>query len=290
MEMYILPFDHRATFVRDIFGYTEPLSKKQHSEVSKFKHIVWDAFLKVYKKQKDKKSVGILIDEEFGSKIFRKAKKLGVLTLLAAEKSGQKIFDFEYGKNFGKHILKFKPDYSKVLVRYNPANKRENKIQLKRLKKLNDFCKNRKIGFLFELLVPPSGKQKNYDRKIRPKLTVKAIKEIRKFGIEPDIWKLEAMPNRKDWQKIIEAIKYKNKKAARIIVLGRAGTKKQVKNWLKIAHSFREIIGFAVGRTIFLQPLKNYRNRKITKKQATDRIAKEFSEFIEYWKSLRVKH
>ena len=179
--MYILPFDHRATFVKEIFGYSEPLSKKQHSDVSGFKEIIWEAFLQAYKKSRSKKALGVLVDEEFGSSIFRKAKKLGAITLLAAEKSGQKVFDFEY-PDFGRHILRFRPDYSKVLVRYNPANKKENKIQLKRLKRLNDFCKNKKIGFLFELLVPPAGKTKNYDAKIRPELTAKAIKEIRKFG------------------------------------------------------------------------------------------------------------
>jgi len=286
MKMYILPFDHRATFVKEIFGYIEPLSKKQHSDVSGYKKIIWDAFLKVYRKSRNKKALGILIDEEFSSEIFWKAKKLGIITLLAAEKSGQKVFDFEYS-DFGKYILKFHPDYSKVLVRYNPANKKENKIQLSRLKKLNDFCRNKKIGFLFELLVPPAGKAKNYDMKIRPELTAKAIKEIRRFGIEPDIWKLEAMPDKKHWEKIIEAVKSGNKKPAKIIVLGRAGTKKQVKSWLKIASKFDEVIGFAVGRTIFLSPLQQYRNKKITRNQTVGRIAKEFEEFIGYWEGLR---
>ena len=79
-ELYILPFDHRATFIRDLFGYQEPLSKKQKSEVSEYKKIIFDAFISVYREQKDKKSLGILIDEEFGSKIIKEAKsRLGMV-------------------------------------------------------------------------------------------------------------------------------------------------------------------------------------------------------------------
>ena len=39
---------------------------------------------------------------------------------MPVEKSGQNEFDFEYGDDFGAHIEKFDPDFSKVLVRYNP--------------------------------------------------------------------------------------------------------------------------------------------------------------------------
>ena len=284
-KLYILPFDHRATFVKELFGYREPLSGRQKSDVSRYKSLIWEAFAKVYRKQRDKTGLGILIDETFGSGIIKKAKKLGAVVSVPVEKSGQKVFDFEYGQNFGKHILKFRPDYAKVLVRYNPANKKDNLLQLKRLKKVSDFCKSKKTKFLFELLVPAtdSQKSKSYDSKLRPALTVKAIKEIRAFGIEPNIWKLEEMPAKKDWQNVINAVNLDS----RIVMLGRAGTKQQVKDWLKTASQFKEIIGFAIGRTIFFKPLENYRDKKITEKQAVEAIAREFDSFINFWEKCK---
>ena len=39
---------------------------------------------------------------------------------MPVEKSGQEEFDFQYGDDFGTHILEFDPSFSKVLVRYNP--------------------------------------------------------------------------------------------------------------------------------------------------------------------------
>ncbi|MBW3022875.1 DUF2090 domain-containing protein [Candidatus Woesearchaeota archaeon] len=281
-KLLILPFDHRSTFIKGLFGYKGSLSKKQTGNITKYKEIIWEAFVKVHKKQK--KGLGILVDEQFGSGILRKAAALGVVRVMATEKSGQEVFDFEYGADFGKHILKFKPDYAKVLVRYNPENKKDNLLQLKRLKKLNDFCKSKKIGFLFELLVPATKSQakKNYDSTLRPKLTLKAIQEIKKAGIAPDIWKLEPMPNKDSWKKIIGAIKN-----AKIIVLGRAGSKNDVVRWLKTASAFKEVIGFAIGRTIFFNPLKKYHSGKISRKQAVDKIAEEFEYFVKLWNNLK---
>ncbi len=59
---------------------------------------------------------------------------------MPVEKSGQNEFDFEYGDDFGAHIEKFDPDFSKVLVRYNPDDDTEmNERQLERLKRLADW-------------------------------------------------------------------------------------------------------------------------------------------------------
>ena len=283
-QLYILPFDHRATFATGLFGFKEPLTKVQHNKVKEAKQMIWQAFKTVWSKSKSKENLGILVDEEFGSEILHAAKKLGAVTILTTEKSGQPVFDFEYGAKFGAHILKFKPNYAKVLVRYNPVNKKDNFIQLKRLKKINDFCKQKKIGFLFELLVPGTPAQlkkykKSYDIKARPALTCQAIKEICAFGIKPNIWKLEAMYKASDWQKIIKLIG----KEERIVVLGRAGSKELVSKWLKTAAKFKEIIGFAVGRTIFFPPLEKFIAKRISKKETIKQIANNFQYFVYLW-------
>lgn len=285
-QLYILPFDHRATFASGLFGFKEPLTKQQHNKVKEAKQMIWQAFKIVWNRSKSKQALGILVDEEFGAAIQRAAQKIGVARILTVEKSGQNIFDFEYGAKFGQHILKFKPTYAKVLVRYNPVNKKDNLIQLKRLKKMSDFCHKNKIGFLFELLVPATEVQlkkygKNYDLKARPFLSVQAIKEISKFGVKPDIWKLEAMPA-DYWPKII-----KQAGNAQIVILGRAGSKALVSQWLKTAAKFKEIIGFAVGRTIFFSPLEKWRDRKISKEKAIEMIAGNFEYFINLWEMVK---
>jgi len=278
-----MPFDHRGSFKRNIIG-TKDITSKQKKELKKLKELVYQAFLKVYKKYPIKDELAILVDEEFGLKILRDAKKRGIQICLTTEKSGQKEFGFEYGNKYQKHINKLKPDYVKVLVRYNPQNKKANKIQLKKLKKLSDFCKRKNYKLLLELLVPPTENDLKlarteaiYDKKYRLSRTLQAIKEI-KTKMDIDIWKMEGF-SKDGWKKIIKIIP----KESAIIVLGRGQDEKKVKKWLVDAAKFDQIIGFAVGRTIFLNALKRYYSKKISKRQAANIIARKYSYFINLW-------
>jgi len=282
--LLILPFDHRSTFAKGFLGYTYPLDKKQAKKVTELKEIVYSAFKQSLPKFRNPKHFGILIDEDYGARIIRDAKRLGCLRAVTTEKSGKKEYQFQYGNEFGKHLLKFEPDFAKALVRYNPSNKEVNKRQLKRLSRLSTFCKQNGIGLLFELLVPPTekdlkkaGSKKSYDQGLRIDLTVKAIKEIRKH-VDVDVWKLEGT-SKAGWKRILPTLE----EGDRVIVLGRGEDEAHVRKWLSDAASFPEVIGFAVGRTIFAKPLKDYLVKKITKKQATERVAKNFQSFVRLW-------
>ena len=79
----------------------------------------------------------MLVDEQFGGDIPEQARAAGLKLAMPVEKSGQNEFDFEYGDDFGAHIEKFNPDFSKVLVRYNPEDPDTdmNREQLGRLKR-----------------------------------------------------------------------------------------------------------------------------------------------------------
>ena len=67
-----------------------------------------------------KESAGILVDDQYGPDVARAAKAGGFQLAMPVEKSGQNEFDFEHGEAFGEKIEEFDPDFSKVLVRFNP--------------------------------------------------------------------------------------------------------------------------------------------------------------------------
>src|SRR4029079_9007913 len=99
---------------------------------------------------------GLLVDEEFGADIARQAKDEGLTFAMPVEKSGQDEFDFEYGEDFGAHILESDPTFSKVLVRYNPEGDAvTNERQAGRLRRLSDWLHQNDRKFLFELPVSP---------------------------------------------------------------------------------------------------------------------------------------
>src|SRR4051812_29058586 len=102
--LYVLPFDHRATFSKTMFGWTGPLSAEQSAEIAAIKEVIYDAFKAAIASGVPKDRAGILVDEQFGAHILRDASKHGFITSSPAEKSGQDEFDFEYGPEFGRHI------------------------------------------------------------------------------------------------------------------------------------------------------------------------------------------
>src|SRR5438034_4507440 len=94
--LYVLPFDHRATFSKTMFGWQGPLGPEQTAEIAALKQVIFDAFKAAVAGGVPKGRAGILVDEQFGAAILREARELGFITAYTVEKSGQEEFDFEY--------------------------------------------------------------------------------------------------------------------------------------------------------------------------------------------------
>src|SRR5258708_37722605 len=155
--LYILPFDHRGSFQKKMFGWDGALSAQQTAEIAAAKQVIYDAFIAAVHAGVPKDKAGILTDEQFGAAIVRDAVEDGYTTCCPVEKSGQDEFDFEYGEDFERHIEAFHPTFSKVLVRYNPEGDQVlNRRQSARLKRLSEYLHSNKSRsrFMFELLVP----------------------------------------------------------------------------------------------------------------------------------------
>lgn len=232
------------------------------------KRVVFDAFLLARKQIDQPEQLAILVDEEFGSAILKKARRMKIPFALTTEKSGQDLYTFEYDA-FESHLRKFKPTFAKALVRYNPSQHKQNKIQLARLKKLSRFCKKEKMGFMFEMLVHGKGQQHE--------LMAKSLKQILKAGVEPTLWKLEGLDALSHW-KTLDGITKTD-----IIVLGRGESKAAVDKWITTAAKSNIPDGFAIGRTIFFKALEDYRDKKITRAQAVERISKRYLHYIRLW-------
>jgi 5-dehydro-2-deoxygluconokinase len=210
---------------------------------------------------------------------------------MPVEKSGQDEFDFEYGDKYAEHIKKFDPTFVKVLVRYNPEGDQvANQRQISRLKKLNDYLQQIQKPFLFELIVPTTAKQLEavggskevYDKTVRPKLMVRSLAEIQAAKIEPAVWKLEGVDDPEDAKAIVAQAQSGGRKAG-VITLGRGESKEQVQKWLGVGAKIPGIIGFAVGRTIFWEPLVELKAGQISRKDAVEKIAQNYTEFVKLW-------
>ena len=289
--LYILPFDHRGSFETGMFGWHGALDAAQTAQIAAAKRVIYDGFEAALAQGAPRASAGILVDEQFGAAILRDAKASGIATACPAEKSGQDEFDFEYGADFGAHIEAFDPTFCKVLVRYNPDGDAVlNARQTERLKRLSDWLHARgRSKFMFELLVPAEpvqlsalgGDKQRYDLELRPSLMVRAIEDMQRAGVEPDLWKIEGLDRREDCERIVVAARHGAGRAAvSCIVLGRGENDAKVCEWLAVAAGVEGFIGFAVGRTDFWQPLVSWRAGTLTREAAVAEIARRYLEFV----------
>lgn len=290
-SLYILPFDHRGSFETKMFGWSGELTAAQTAEIAAAKQVIYDGFKLAVADGVAKEKAGILVDEQFGAAILRDAAANGFATACPAEKSGQDEFDFEYGEEFAAHIETFRPTFSKVLVRYNVEGDQQlNARQAARLKRLSDYLHTRSSSLLmFELLVPPEpaqldrvhGDKQAFDLDVRPQLMIAAIEELQQAGVEPDVWKIEGLDRREDFVRIVAAAQRDGRARVSCIVLGRGEDGRKVNEWLAIASSVPGVIGFAVGRTDFWEPLVGWLAQRSTREEAVAEIARRYRAFAD---------
>jgi myo-inositol catabolism protein IolC len=293
-SLYILAFDHRGSFQKKFFGITGAPNQQEAARITDAKTVIFEGLLRALEDGAPREACGLLVDEQFGADIVRKAKAEGILCAMPVEKSGQDEFDFDYGDDFGAHIEEFDPNFSKVLVRYNPKGDPEmNRRQTGRLKRLGDWLHERDRKFLFELLVPAESAQLErvggdvgrYDREVRPELMQRAIADLQDNGVEADIWKIEGIDDRVDCERIAQQVRTGGRDHVVCVVLGRGADDAAVEHWLRAGAGVPGYVGFAIGRTIWWDALKAYVDGASDRGEASRIISERYRHMIEVYTS-----
>ena len=282
-DLYILAFDHRGTLTKGLLGVEgrEP-TDEEIARVSSMKDIIFDGFLEAKNNGISGGDPAILVDEAFGLQVQEKAKEMGIKFAAPVEKSGQKVFDFEYGDDFGEKIKEVNADFVKILVRWNPDDDADTRqIQGERIKRLSDWLDENERKFLLEFLVPASeqqlesvgGDQARYDSEIRPKLAVQVVEEMRERGADPDIWKIEGLDTTEDCENVSKVIKDGGREDVIAVVLGRGANDEKVNEWLRAASLVDGYKGFAIGRSIFWDSLKGWNAGEKSREEAVSELS-----------------
>lgn len=285
--LYILAFDHRSFFAKNLFQKTSGLTDDERAIILDFKQIIYQGFLRGIELGIPESEAAILVDEEYGADIHADAEKRGLINILTTEKSGHDVFEFEYD-DFAAHIESVQPVFAKALVRYRPdGDTALNRAQLERLKLLSDWCHANQRGFLIEPLVLPTDEEKRaigqetFDSEIRPALTVEMVRQFQSAGVEPDIWKIEGMNKPEDYKQVVLQARADGRDEVSCVVLGRAEDASKVDAWLRAAIGVDGMVGFAIGRTIFWDALQYYYQNRATREEAIEAIAQNYMHFYE---------
>jgi myo-inositol catabolism protein IolC len=284
-RLYILAFDHRGSFEKMV-GDVE--------RVPGAKELIWEGFQRAVGEGAPKEFAGVLVDAQYGPNVAREAKAGGYKLAMPVEKSGQTEFDFEYGDAFGDKIEEYDPDFTKVLVRYNPeGDQAMNERQIEKLRRLSEWLHEHHRKYLFELLVPAEpaqlesvgGSEERYDTELRPQLMMEAILQLQNGGVEADIWKIEGIDDRESCREIAQLVRREGRDHVSCVVLGRGASDEKVDEWLRAGSGLEGYIGFAIGRSIFGQSVKEYAADPdgFDREAAVERIAANYRRFIDVY-------
>jgi myo-inositol catabolism protein IolC len=294
--LFILALDHRVPPHHRVFGVDERPAPSQRDAIAAAKAMIFDGFARAVGPDGPVDGAGILVDEELGADLARRAKANGWICAMPAERSGLPYFDLEYRDDFAHHIEAFDPDFVKILVRYNPDGAAANNDRsLAALAPLSSWLRDAGRKLMGELIVPAEAEQlaavggdpDRYDAELRPELTRRGILELQDAGVEPDVWKLEGIERREDCVLVAEAAGRDGRDGVGCVVLGRGADTERVEQWLRAASGVPGYLGFAIGRTLWERELQAHQAGAMTRQEAVDQLAQRYRRAIDVYTESR---
>jgi len=294
--LFILAMDHRESFGRTLFEvkHDEP-DAAQTEAMRSAKRLIFEGLQEALPSVTSGR-IGVLVDERYGQDVIDAVKSGTDPMVLAVpiEASGHEWFTLEWGDQWLEHVESVKPDYSKVLIRDNPAfDAAQREAQLARLAQVCAGLRNAGVPLLYELLVPATdaqlaqagGDAAAYDRDIRPGLVVQVIADNQAHGVEPALWKVEGLETVEAARQVAGQAKAGGR-TTDLIVLGRDAPAERLDHWLAVASQVDAFVGFAIGRSIWEDVLSRYEAFGSTESAAVNarrEIADRYLGFIAHW-------
>jgi myo-inositol catabolism protein IolC len=291
--------DHRASFGKTLFGVKDDHpDPEQVAAMKSAKRMVFEG-LRVALPAVTYGRAGVLVDERYGQDVID-AVKAGestqpIVLAVPVEASGHDWFTLEWGDQWLAHVEAIRPDYSKILVRDNPGfDAADREQQFERLAQVSDGLQGIGVPLLYELLVPATEAQLDraggdpgaYDRDIRPGLVAQVIADNQAHGVEPTLWKVEGLETVEAAQQVAEQAKAGGR-STDLIVLGRDAPAERLDHWLDVASQVGAFGGFAIGRSIWEDAVRDYEasdRGEAAASAARAQVAERYVDFFAQWK------
>ena len=286
----MLAFDHRRSLMASFFGVAGEPSREDIGRARVAKKLIWRGLQRACDEGAPRDSAAALIDVTYGDQVLGEARSAGIRFAIPVEDSGREEFGFE-SPRWRDLLDEIEPTWAKALIRYDPeGDPAVNARQRAALRELSDHCRTTERGFMLELLVPPSpsrldavdGDRGRFDREVRANLTVRGIAEIHEAGVEPNLWKLEGFEQSADYERVVAAARSGGRDRVGCIVLGRGEDAAAVERWLRAGAGVNGVVGWAIGRTIWWEPLRAYfAGAADGEEETVTRIAANYRHFVD---------
>jgi 5-dehydro-2-deoxygluconokinase len=111
----------------------------------------------------------------------------------------------------------------------------------------------------------------------------RVLNRLYEIGIKPDWWKLEGQVSEAAWDNIARAIETGDPLCRGIMLLGLEAPEGDLAQAFALARDCDLVKGFAVGRTIFVEPAIEWFAGRIDDREAVERMAAAFGRLCALW-------
>ena len=291
-KLYILAFDHRGSFQKKMFGIEgDPPRPKRPRSIIDARELMTRRRERAVRQARHPQDAGVLVDEQFGGTIPEASKAAGRPDDAGREVGRQRV-PVRVRRRLPRPHREVRPARHQGARPVQPGRRRRDERASDRASEGNvaDWLHANGKKFLFELLVPAEpaqlesvgGDTDRYDAELRPVMR-RVIEHFQNEGVEVDIWKIEGVDTQEDAQLLSDqARKGEGRENVKSVLLGRGASDDKVDQWLQAAAPVEGFIGFAIGRSIWWNPLKAYLDGGDREEQS-QKIADNYLRFVKVY-------
>jgi 5-dehydro-2-deoxygluconokinase len=244
--------------------------------------LVADAVLSVAATPRSGVHFGAIVDSRHGGTALARLAAGGCWLGRPVELPGSRPLEFEAHSGIGIELLAWpRRQVIKCLVNYHPADPIELRLaQEARLSELADAAAALERELLVEVICSGPG------RAVDARTTPRVLRRFYHLGLRPAWWKLEALAD-DSWREIADIVAAHDPLCHGALLLGLDASEAQVAQSFDVAARHAVCRGFAIGRTIFGAPARDWLAGTIDDAQATARVAAGYARMIDEWRRRR---
>ncbi len=275
-EVFAFAFDHRNPF----FDLAQQ-GGVDESRLPKLKKLFVEAVAATEAALHIEGKTGILCDDRYGQDALNAATGRGWWIGRAVELPGSNPVVFDRGRSVGTTLIAWPQEHIvKCLVYYHPDDAIDHRLEQEaQMRTLYDACQASGHELLLEI-IPPRHLPRTDDTVLR------AMKRLYNLGIVPEWWTLDPMQPTQ-WRAVDALIAERDPHCRGVVLLGLAAAIDVLATGFRDAAGSTTCRGFAVGRTIFLEPSRAWLAGEIDDAELKRQVRASYEQLIALWRDTR---
>lgn len=271
-ELCVLAFDHRIQFVDMARAAGADISR-----IKPLKKLILKASQEVAEEAALNGKVGLLCDSTFGQDVLNEITGQGWWIGRPIEQPGSRPLELEHG-NIGSQLIDWPLEHIvKCLVFFHPEDDHPTRLrQEAKVKEVYEACCKSGHELLLEIILPA-------DMEISDALYLRAMKRFYNLGVKPDWWKLPPLSSQ-SWSQAAALIEERDPYCRGVVLLGLDAPQEELEAGFAAAATQSIVKGFAVGRTLFGQPSREWLAGKIDDETLVKHIKVNYHNLITLWR------